>query len=180
MSTATYAIASSSFTQSKSKACFFICRSGHPQDAAKYFLAMHKCSNKWGGYAEQFFRANELAELIENHEANNDTQYRYTLEENGVLTIHQASFHKRKKWGVLFVGMWCDFINEFLALPFAERLFLFTESEFLNSCKAMTIKEAIKAASENIDNSLLKDEIGFYLMEHRKEFNSHDLKQLFQ
>ncbi len=180
MTTATYSIASSSFSQSKSKACFFICRSGHPQDAAKYFLAMHKCANKWGGYAEQFLRANELAEFTDNHEASDDTQYRYTLEEDGVLTIHQVSFYKRKKWGILFVGMWYDFINEFLALPVEERLFQFTDSEFLATYRVMTIKEAIKAACESIDNYLLKDEIGDCLMKHRKEFNFPDIKNLFK
>ncbi len=180
MSTATYAIASRSFSQSTSKACFYICRSGHPETAAKYFFAMHKCANKWAGYAEQFLRANQLAEFTESHEAHRDTQYRYTLEENGVLTVHQASFHKRKKWGVLFVGMWYDFINEFLVLPFEERLFSFSVSEFVNIRQVMTMREAIKAASESSDNYLLRDEIGSYLMEYKKEFGFLDISLLFK
>lgn len=102
--------------------CFYIHYDGYPQGAARYFQNMLTCINPRSGYAGRFFRANELAEFTDSHEAHGDTEYRYTLikhnsslgEKLKLLVKYRESFES-EEWTTIFHGSLEDFIQEYSA-----------------------------------------------------------------
>ena len=88
--------------------CYYIHYDGYPEGAAKYFKAMRDCENMRGGYAERFIRANDLAQFIEGHDAQGDTEFQYTLNENNRLTAVEA-----RTGHAIFIGQLDEFIEEF-------------------------------------------------------------------
>lgn len=87
---------------------FYIYYDGYAAGAAGYFYNMVACDNKRGGYACQFLRGNDLAELTDSHEYHGDTEYRYTLEADGTLTVMTGY---GEEWKKTFEGHFVDFCN---------------------------------------------------------------------
>lgn len=63
---------------------FYIHYDGYPEGAASYFRAAlaFKCEAPNSNFADHFFRANRT-ELTEGHNAHGDTEYQYTVTQNG-------------------------------------------------------------------------------------------------
>jgi len=90
----------------------YIHADGYPEGAAVYFLRMHHAAYK-GGLAERFLRSNEEALLTESHEAIGDTEYRYTVKDDGSLTVMRwtvGAWQTHGRW-----SHYAEFINETLA-----------------------------------------------------------------
>ena len=84
------------------RTAFYIHHDGNPQGAATYFQKMlERWPTSKGGYAEAFLRANDGAEITGGHEAHNDTEWRYSLNPNGHLSVLKRSFdfrHNEMLW----------------------------------------------------------------------------------
>lgn len=90
--------------------CFYIHFDGCPAAAAGYFRKMNAYKNPRGGYAGRFVRANPTAEFTGGHEAHSDTEYAYTLNEAGQLTVcHRAP---GAEWHEIYQGAWYEFVNQ--------------------------------------------------------------------
>ena len=100
---------------------FYIHTDGYPEHAALYFLNMvkanaveikshpqikHEYMNRpRGGYAAHFLRGNCLAEFTEGHDAHGDTEYQYTMDGAGHLTVYGVKENETA------TGLVSDFIN---------------------------------------------------------------------
>jgi hypothetical protein len=67
-------------TDSALMICFYTGAKGCPTDAAHYFYNMRLCKKEKSGFAGKFFRGNEEAAFIEDHETHLDTVYCYDLD----------------------------------------------------------------------------------------------------
>tara|TARA_R110002167_G_scaffold9652_1_gene44710 strand:+ start:319 stop:648 length:330 start_codon:yes stop_codon:yes gene_type:complete len=84
----------------------YIHHDGYPSGAAYYFSK--------GTDVESFIRNNERAEIIQNHEAHADTEYRYTqITGDGfaseVFTVHNKS--DLGIWNLIYSGTLKEFIK---------------------------------------------------------------------
>ncbi len=79
-------------------ACIYVHHDGYSEGAAEYFALMLAHSNKRGGMACQFLRANEGAELTGSHESHGDTEYRYTVTADPAGAVLKQE-HRSHGWG---------------------------------------------------------------------------------
>lgn len=91
---------------------FYIHYDGYPSGAATYFYATLTFDNKRGGLAEQFLRANDLAEFTGSHEIHGDSEYRYTLEGSGYLKAEER-IDFSDQWKAFYLGDVAEFINKY-------------------------------------------------------------------
>lgn len=132
--------------------CFYVHHDGYPKGAAYYFLLMHQYKNERSGYAGRFFRAVTNAEFTEEHKAHADTEYRYTLNKDGVLTVLARRCWEKNIWAQIYQGTWYDFVNQQLKeLTKEEKLYLFKMSEHSNYASVMTITEAKAYIKSRLD-----------------------------
>lgn len=96
---------------------------GYPEGAAIYFWNMYNVENKRGGYATQFIRANDNAEITTSHEGHADTEYRYTVDKDGLLKAEKPVYDKDYnliEWEIFFVGHFTEFINKYANTGFED------------------------------------------------------------
>jgi len=104
------------FTGDNYKVTTYIHCDGYPEGAATYFWNMHHAQNSRGGWATQFIRANDTAEITSSHEGHGDTEYQYTLNEDGqfkavkILRDWENETHTKE---VIFSGHYAEFINQY-------------------------------------------------------------------
>ena len=119
--------------------CFYIHYDGYLEGAAHYFYKMHQCKNKRSALAGRFFRANAYAEFTRSHETHGDTEYQYTINYQGILSVRQKeSFNG--EWRSIYEGLWYEFVNQYLTG--AEHLYAFKLSNYSERATIMTIAEA--------------------------------------
>lgn len=82
---------------------------GYPAGAAVYFAATVLRANGKRITAESFIRAVDGAKVTGGHNAHGDTEYQYTLREDGTLTI--AKRYADDGWGVVRTEPLADFLN---------------------------------------------------------------------
>ncbi len=135
---ATYLLPATSY--SNQLICFYIHHDGYLIGAARYFYNMQQCKNKRGWLAGRFFRANSNAEFTKDHEEHSDTDFRYAINHQDVLTAWQKDSLKNE-WQVVYEGPWYQFVNTyFLEAP--EHLHVFKLNTILQNETIMTIAEA--------------------------------------
>lgn len=143
---------------------FYVHHDNYPEGAAIYFLEMHKLLVKSldnfyefrGSYAEAFIKSNKMSEFTRDHMAHWDTEYRYSINKNGILTaehIKKRNFDNPENdiWETFFTGHYAEFINKYIEdkeiklyetglknYPFL------TSSEILNHLKKLTTDVVIK------------------------------------
>ncbi len=139
---------------SSQQVCFYIHQDGHPAGAANYFYKMHQCKNVNGGLAERFIRANNQAELIHCHEAGTDTEFRYTLNHQGILRVF-AKDRVNNQWRIFYEDAWYQFVNKYLEA--SQHLHVFKLSKNVEHETLMTIEEAQRWVSAFMKNGSLMD-----------------------
>lgn len=82
---------------------------GYPAGAAVYFAAAVIQANGGRITAEAFIRAVDGAEFTGGHNAHGDTEYQYTLKDDGTLTV--AKRYGDDGWGVVRTLPLADFLN---------------------------------------------------------------------
>lgn len=130
--------------------CFYIPYDGYPEGAATYFYKMYQCENKQGGYAECFLRANSDAKFTKNHEARVDTEFRYTINVQNILSVWKKAIFANQ-WSIIYEGPWYQFVNKYLRA--SEHLYLFRLSKNREDGTIMTISKAqrwIKAFKNSV------------------------------
>ena len=100
------------------KTTFYIHYDGYEEGAAQYFLNMVRAQSEIdrngmptnrGGNAENFLRANRLAEFTESHELHGDTEYEYDLK-GDQLTVRSGYGEEKKQ---TFQGPLVDFLQKY-------------------------------------------------------------------
>jgi hypothetical protein len=94
---------------------FYIHHDGYPEGAAQYLVNMLNKTYLDKVDANTFFRANEGTELTKSHDYHGDTEYRYTIDSNGIVAeevIYDDSNDARTK--IIFTGSVGEFINKHL------------------------------------------------------------------
>jgi len=100
---------------------FYIHYDGYPEGAAGYFFNMIKAGagviesnpalkgdylrDPRGGYGAHFLRGNVLAEFTEGHDTHGDTEYQYTMDGAGYLSVYGVKENETA------TGLVSDFIN---------------------------------------------------------------------
>ncbi len=120
---------------------FYIPREGYPEGAAAYFNKMYQCENIRRNYAECFLRANPDAEFAKNHEERQDTEFRYTINYEDVLSVWKKGIFG-DQWCLVYQGPWHFFVNKYLEE--SEHLHLFRLSKNLKHETLMTLHQAEK------------------------------------
>lgn len=134
--------------------CFYIHQDGYPAGAANYFYKMHQCKNVNGGLAERFFRTNHQAEFTPYHEVHTDTEFRYTINHQGMLIVWTKA-KVGNQWNIFYEGAWHDFVNKHLEV--SQHLHVFKLSKNLEHETLMTIEEAKKWVSAFMKHGSLTD-----------------------
>src|SRR5579863_1293231 len=102
----------------KHKTTVYIHHDNYPTGAAAYFyetLMNYSC----GGFATQFLRAIENAEITAGHDVHGDTEYRYDVEGEGPAA-DLAAYHRKwvdgegrsSVWELIFHGLLHEFIAQ--------------------------------------------------------------------
>ena len=97
----------------KKEPVIYLHHDGYPEGAADYFYNMFICENKKGSFFDTFHRANDRAEITESHESHGDTEYRYTLNDDGHLTAEKLTDGETYKFEAFFCGSYIEFINKY-------------------------------------------------------------------
>jgi hypothetical protein len=84
---------------------------GYPQGAAFRLWLMHHTRCR-GGYGDAFFRGNPDVELTRSHELHGDTEYRYTINKDGILSATERI--PGQEWKPFYVGHYAEFVNNYL------------------------------------------------------------------
>ena len=114
---------------------FYIHHDGYPEGAASYFWNMHKAKHYRGGLAERFIKSNPIqCELTVSHEHHEDTEYQYSMSNEGYLTAKYCNYGE--EFIVFFEGHYSEFINKYDELCSKDETFgkiykLKTNSEYL-------------------------------------------------
>ena len=132
--------------------CFYIDQDGYPEGAAHYFYNMHASKNANGGLAERFLRANAEAQLIHSHEGGTGTEFRYTINHEGVLRGF-AKDRVNNQWCIFYEDAWHHFVNQHLEVP--KHLHVFKLFRNLEHETLMTTKEAQRWVSAFMKNGSL-------------------------
>lgn len=106
----------------KSNITLYIQTDNYPEGAAKYFNDLKEHNDKEGGrLAESFIRTNPYTEFTRDHYAHYDTEYRYILTEDGMLTAkehYKRTYDKKgnliNHFRIFFKGNYKDFIKKYL------------------------------------------------------------------
>lgn len=82
-------------------ATIYIHHDGYPEGAATYFYRM-LCMPSKGNLATQFIRANDGAELTDDHEIHGDAEYRYDIAGSGpeAFVSYKRRMYGNDQWGV--------------------------------------------------------------------------------
>ncbi len=144
---ATYQISSGIFD--KQTVCFYIHWDGYPQGAAQYFWNMHSIKSNRGGYAGKFVRGNEYAEFTPSHNTHGDTEYRYSLDDEGNLTAWEGH-NFGESWKVIYKGAWHEFVNQYYESE--TKLYLFN-LKHSNSETVMALSEAKAYVEEKMSEA---------------------------
>lgn len=99
-------------TEDAGKVTFYIHYDGYEEGAATYFDAMTKNTGR-GSLADKFLRANELATLTKSHLFHYDTEYRYSTNKAGIVTVSKRIDYS-DKWINIFKGTIEAFIKAHL------------------------------------------------------------------
>lgn len=92
--------------------CFYIHYDGYPEGAAEYFRDMLNQVNERGGLAGRFIRGNSYAEFTGGHNNHGDTEYRYTIHQDGKL----EAWHRPINQDFKSLGTWghvAEFVNQY-------------------------------------------------------------------
>jgi len=131
--------------------CFYIHYDGSLKGAAHYFYNMQQCKNMRSTLAGRFFRANPTAEFAACHEKHADTEFRYTINHQDVLTVGQKDTIN-DEWRIVYQGFWYEFVNAQM-LEEHQHLHAFKLYKGLTHETIMTIAEAqklIRAFTESV------------------------------
>lgn len=94
------------------KVTFYIHMDNYPEGAAVYFWNMHKHRHYKGSLADTFIKGNPFAvELTNRHEGHSDTEYRYYMDQQGILTAKKSDYSVENKFITFFSGHYAEFIN---------------------------------------------------------------------
>lgn len=122
-------------------AFFYAHSSGHPEGTATYLLKMHRYKNQNISFADRFYRANENTTLTTCHLMHADTEYCYSLTNDGKLMAWKQRVTNHDSWQLIFEGTWYKFINQTLKLQEREKFYAF--KDYTNQAtKIMSIAEA--------------------------------------
>jgi len=94
----------------------YIHHDGYPEGAASYLWNLLHAKNERGCLATQFLRANDNAEITESHEIHGDTEYRYTVQEDGQLKAEKIIRNWKDEshtTETFFVGHFAEFVNKY-------------------------------------------------------------------
>lgn len=113
---ATYRFADDVGTCLATVSTIYIHYDGYPEGAATYFYATLINASK-GGFATQFIRANEHAELTKGHDVHGDTEYQYDVEGSGpgamvyAYSVDWSDGDRPRKRRPIFSGTVLEFID---------------------------------------------------------------------
>lgn len=145
------------------KATFYIHHDGYPEGAALYFnnLLQHKSTdemvtrrlsvNSLYLLAERFLRANENAEITGSHAAHGDTDYRYSVNKNGIVKAEKKiRGNDKDEWLAIFKGTIPAFVAEYMeadetAAPKAKPAAAMAAAAVAKAAKPAKAKAAPKA-----------------------------------
>lgn len=89
----------------------YIHHDGYEAGAAYYFYNAFRTGGALT--AETMIRGNDRAEITASHDAHGDTEYRYTLQRDGKLTVEaRIEFGSYPEgWRTVYRGDWIEFVN---------------------------------------------------------------------
>ncbi len=113
-------------------ATIYIHHDGYPEGAAEYYFA--PCFERFS--VNSFFRANERAEITESHEIHGDTEYRYTVQDEGqdstIVAEKRVGDWNDPSWVEFFSGKLVDFINKYGETKFKSVRLGYSGSRFMS------------------------------------------------